>query len=209
MLGVGRNTVRRALAAEGPPRYRRPTRGSAVDAVEPQIRGLLAARPDMPATVIAERMGWSRGLTILKERVRELRPVYVPPDPASRTVYQPGELAQCDLSSQLSLSRRSAGQRAQNACGPPTWYARYGRPMSPGSGKVRAAAVIVGLILLAVVFGAVVALFASSGRVFLVAAVVTAFVAFVGGVLAEPVLRRWVVRSRRGGQVELEVGRRS
>src|SRR5262249_22333139 len=44
-----------------------------------------------------ERIGWTRGLTVLKERVRELRPVFAPPDPASRTTYQPGELAQCDL----------------------------------------------------------------------------------------------------------------
>ncbi|MBN1173245.1 MAG: IS21 family transposase [Micromonosporaceae bacterium] len=96
-LGVGRNTVRRALAAQGPPRYRRAAKGSAVDAVEPQIRQLLEQWPTMPATVIAERIGWSRGMTILKQRVRELRPVFTPPDPASRTVYQPGELAQCDL----------------------------------------------------------------------------------------------------------------
>jgi len=96
-LGVGRNTVRRALAADGPPRYQRPVKGSAVDAAEPQIRQLLEAWPTMPATVIAERIGWSRGMTILKDRVRELRPVFTPPDPASRTVYQPGELAQCDL----------------------------------------------------------------------------------------------------------------
>src|SRR5256886_4590108 len=51
----------------------------------------------MPVPVIAERIGWQRGLTILKDRVRELRPLFAPPDPASRTVYQPGELAQCDL----------------------------------------------------------------------------------------------------------------
>jgi transposase len=51
----------------------------------------------MPATVIAERIGWDRGLTVLKERVRELRPVYLPPDPASRTTYAAGELAQCDF----------------------------------------------------------------------------------------------------------------
>jgi hypothetical protein len=29
----------------------------------------------MPATVIAERIGWTRGMTILKERVAELRPI--------------------------------------------------------------------------------------------------------------------------------------
>jgi transposase len=51
----------------------------------------------MPATVIAERIGWTRGLTVLKDRVRELRPVYLPPDPASRTTYAAGEVAQCDL----------------------------------------------------------------------------------------------------------------
>src|SRR5206468_2281707 len=28
---------------------------------------------------------------------RDLRPVYLPPDPASRTTYEPGEIAQCDL----------------------------------------------------------------------------------------------------------------
>jgi transposase len=51
----------------------------------------------MPATVIAERIGWTRGLTVLKERVRELRPAYLPPDPASRTAYAAGEVGQCDL----------------------------------------------------------------------------------------------------------------
>lgn len=96
-LGVGRNTVRRALAAEEPPKYQRPARGSVVDAVEPQIRELLANWPQMPATVIAERIGWDRSLTVLKDRVRELRPLFVPPDPASRSEYLPGELVQCDL----------------------------------------------------------------------------------------------------------------
>jgi transposase len=97
VMGVSKNTVKRALAADGPPLYQRPARGSIVDAVEPRIRELLAAWPTMPATVIAERIGWTRGLTVLKQRVRELRPVYLPPDPASRTAYAAGEVAQCDL----------------------------------------------------------------------------------------------------------------
>lgn len=96
-LGVSRNAVRRALAADVPPKYVRPPKGSAVDAVEPQIRVLLGEWPTMPATVIAERIGWERSLTVLKDRVRRLRPEYVPPDPASRTSYAAGELAQCDL----------------------------------------------------------------------------------------------------------------
>jgi transposase len=96
-LGVSRNTVRAALASDGPPKYERKPPGSAVDAVEPRIRELLRAYPTMPATVIAERIGWDRGLTILKDRVRELRPAYLPPDPASRTAYAAGEIAQCDF----------------------------------------------------------------------------------------------------------------
>jgi transposase len=96
-VGISKNTVKRALAAEEPPKYRRASKGSIVDAVEPQIRELLGEFPDMPATVIAERIGWERSLTVLKERVRVLRPDYKPADPASRTTYQPGELAQCDL----------------------------------------------------------------------------------------------------------------
>jgi transposase len=96
-LGVSRNAVRRALAAQSPPKYSRPPKGSLVDAVEPQIRELLGQWPTMPATVIAERIGWTHSLTVLKDRVRMLRPLFLPPDPASRTCYAPGELAQCDL----------------------------------------------------------------------------------------------------------------
>lgn len=97
LLGVSKNTVKTTIASDGPPRYERAPRGSIVDAVEPRLHELLKAWPDMPATVIAERIGWTRSMTVLKDRVRELRPVYLPPDPASRTTYEPGELAQCDL----------------------------------------------------------------------------------------------------------------
>jgi transposase len=97
ILGVSRNTVRAALASDGPPKYERKPAGSVVDAVEPRVRELLQAHPAMPATVIAERIGWDRGITVLKDRVRELRPAYLPPDPASRTAYAAGEVAQCDF----------------------------------------------------------------------------------------------------------------
>jgi transposase len=97
VLGVSRNTVRAALGRDGPPKYVRKPAGSIVDAVEPRIRELLRAYPMMPATVIAERIGWTRSIRVLRSRVAELRPVYLPPDPASRTSYEPGEIAQCDL----------------------------------------------------------------------------------------------------------------
>jgi transposase len=97
VLGISRNTVRAALAADGPPKYERTRAGSIVDEVEPAIRELLQAFPTMPATVIAERIGWTRGITVLKDRVALLRPVYLPPDPASRTAYAAGELTQNDF----------------------------------------------------------------------------------------------------------------
>ncbi len=50
-----------------------------------QIRELLKMYPTMSATVIAERIGWTRSVPVLSGRVAELRPAYLPPDPASRT----------------------------------------------------------------------------------------------------------------------------
>ena len=97
VLGVSRNTVRAAIAADGPPKYERKPAGSIVDPVEPRIRELLQATPTMPATVIAERIGWTRSVRVLSARVAELRPAYLPADPAGRTVYEAGEIAQCDL----------------------------------------------------------------------------------------------------------------
>lgn len=89
--------MRRALTDSAPPKYQRAAKGSIVDTVEPQIRDLLQRFPEMPATVIAERIGWTRSYSVLKGRVRELRPVYQAAGPVSRTGYEPGELTQCDL----------------------------------------------------------------------------------------------------------------
>lgn len=96
-MGVSRNTVRAAVRSDSPPEFHRQPRPSVVDPFEGEIRRLLSEHPRMPVTVIAERIGWSRGMTILKDRVRELRPLFLPPDPVGRTLYQPGELAQWDL----------------------------------------------------------------------------------------------------------------
>jgi transposase len=97
VLGCSKNTVKKALAAEGPPAYRGHARGSLVDRVEPRIRELLQACPTMPATVIAERIEWRYSIRTLSGRVAQLRPFYLPPDPASRTTYLAGEIAQCDF----------------------------------------------------------------------------------------------------------------
>lgn len=46
---------------------------------------------------IAERIEWQNSIRVLSGRVAELRPLYLPPDPAGRTVYLAGEIAQHDF----------------------------------------------------------------------------------------------------------------
>jgi hypothetical protein len=89
--------VRAALASDRPPKYERSSPGSFVDAVETDVRKLLADFPRMPATVIAERIGWEYSITTLKDRIRQIRPEYAGVDPADRIIYRPGEIVQCDL----------------------------------------------------------------------------------------------------------------
>jgi len=66
-----------------------------VDAFEDAIRAQLTAVPTMPATVIAERVGWNPWDDSLQGT--RPRPAYLPPDPAGRTTYDAGNIAQCDL----------------------------------------------------------------------------------------------------------------
>jgi transposase len=87
-LGIARNTVRAALRADQVPRRERGPRVRLADAVENQLRLLLAEWPTMPATVIAERIGWRYSMTTLKDRVRQIRPEYLGVDPVDRVSYQ-------------------------------------------------------------------------------------------------------------------------
>ena len=96
-LGLARATVSRALRTESPPRYVRPPAGSAFDGVEPRVRALLSLFPLMPATVVAERVGWTGSASWFRKQIAALRPVYAPKDPADRLSYRPGDQAQCDL----------------------------------------------------------------------------------------------------------------
>ena len=96
-LGISRNTVAKAVSADGPPTYERAPQDSGIKAVEPTIRALLRENPRMPATVLAERVGWSGSPSWFRENVARIRPEYAPADPADRISYEPGDQAQCDL----------------------------------------------------------------------------------------------------------------
>lgn len=83
-MGIAWDAGRTALRAQGPPSRERGPRGSLADGVEPQIRQLLSEYPRMPATVIAERIGWEHSLTTLNDRVGQIRPEYQGIDSADR-----------------------------------------------------------------------------------------------------------------------------
>jgi transposase len=96
-LGIGRATVDRAVASDRPPKYERSPVPTSFGPFEPRVRALLKDNAEMPATVLAERVGWDGSITWFRDNVRRLRPEYRRIDPADRLVWQPGDAAQCDL----------------------------------------------------------------------------------------------------------------
>ena len=96
-LGISRNTVRAALRSDRPPTYNRAPTGSALDAYEDAIRTCLAIDPTMPATRIADRIDWTRSMTVLRDRLRVIRPEYAGPAPDPDAPAQPGDAMHWDL----------------------------------------------------------------------------------------------------------------
>lgn len=97
-LAISRNTVARAVASDAPPRYERvPVEATSFTPFEERVRVLLAEFPEMPATVLAERVGWTGSPSWFRENVARLRPEQRRPDPADRLSWSPGDAAQCDL----------------------------------------------------------------------------------------------------------------
>jgi hypothetical protein len=96
-LGISRTTVIKAVNSSAPPRYERLPAPTSFTVFEPVVRALLDEVPDMPATVLAERVGWTGSIRWFSDNVRRLRPEHRPIDPADRISWQAGDAAQCDL----------------------------------------------------------------------------------------------------------------
>jgi len=96
-LGISRNTVAKAIAATDPPAYSRASVATSFAPFEQQVRDLLNDTWSMPATVLAERVGWTGAASWFRQNVAAIRPEYAPADPADRIVYHPGDQVQCDL----------------------------------------------------------------------------------------------------------------
>jgi hypothetical protein len=96
-LGVSRTTVVKAVSSDAPPRYERRAAPTSFSPFEQRVRELLEDDADLPATVIAERVGWTGSITWFRQNVKRLRPGHRKVDPADRLVWEPGDAAQCDL----------------------------------------------------------------------------------------------------------------
>lgn len=60
------------------------------------MRELLEENPDMPATVLAERVGWHGSIRWFRDNLRWLRPEQQPADQRTACLGA-GDAAQCDL----------------------------------------------------------------------------------------------------------------
>jgi hypothetical protein len=96
-LGISRTTVVKAVKSDAPPRYERAPGPSSFVVFEPRVRALLQETPDMPATVLAERVGWQGSIRWFSDNVKRLRPEHRRIDPADRLTWAVGDAAQCDL----------------------------------------------------------------------------------------------------------------
>jgi transposase len=98
--GLHRETIRRALKSDKPPRYQRPPKGSKLDPFKDEIHRLLARDPRLPGVVVRERLealGFGGSKTIVDDYLREVRPLHLMTRTHQRTIYRPGELCQFDL----------------------------------------------------------------------------------------------------------------
>ena len=100
LTGLHRDTITRALVAEGPPRYVRPAAASKLDPFREWICEQLRAEPTIQSQrlrELASELGYTGGKSIFDDYVREVRPRFLVRRTFQRTMYRPGELAQCDL----------------------------------------------------------------------------------------------------------------
>jgi transposase len=116
---LGRNTVRRVLRAHAQRRDmghdvlgKRLTRASKLDGFEQEIKKLLGKYPDIRGLRIYEElkeMGYAGGISILRERLKKLRPPKR--EPVIRFETDPGQQGQCDWSPyRIPFIRSGKGQ---------------------------------------------------------------------------------------------------
>jgi transposase len=112
-LGISRNTVRRLVEADEPPRYRRAPAGSMLDPLEPVMRRLVDGWPEIRAPrvteILREDYGYAGSVDLVRRRLALLRPR--PVRPAQRTGYRPGQVLQVDWAEMPTRPRIAGRER--------------------------------------------------------------------------------------------------
>lgn len=98
-LKISRTTVDRLMSLSQPPAYMRERGPCLLDPFRETVLTFLEKDARVRATVIRERLqaqGYAGGITILKDYLQEVRPVFLAARTYQRTSYLPGELGQVD-----------------------------------------------------------------------------------------------------------------
>jgi hypothetical protein len=98
--------VARAVASDGPSKYEQEAGPTSFTPFEAAVRRLLVKRPDKPAMVIAERIGWTGSITCFRDNVRRLRLEHRPVDPCDRLTWLLGTLRNATCGSRRRRSRK-------------------------------------------------------------------------------------------------------
>jgi transposase len=100
-FGIDRNTVRKALRSDHPPRYQRTSAASKLDPFKDEIHRLLGADPKLPGVRVRELLaplGCTAGKTVVDDYLREVRPLFAGRARTfARAVWRPGEVCQFDV----------------------------------------------------------------------------------------------------------------
>jgi hypothetical protein len=99
-----------AVQSDSSPRYEQRAAPTSFTPFETRVRALLEDDPELPAKVLAERVGWEGSITWFRENVKRPRPAYRKVDPADRLSWEPGDAAQwreVSCSATFSLNRHS------------------------------------------------------------------------------------------------------
>jgi transposase len=132
-MGRDRNTIRRALRSDAPPRYARWARPSKLDSFREEIHRLLGEDGQLPGQVVRERLqelGYAGGKTIVDDYVREIRPIITPPRTFQRTAYRPGEVCRS-----ICGSRRTRSRSARSSTAAAGWWSRVWGTRAPARAR--------------------------------------------------------------------------
>jgi transposase len=122
--GLHRKTVRRALAAETPPRYSRPAAASKLDPFRDWVCEQLRADPTIQSLRLREmaaELGYEGGKTIFDDFVREVRPRFQVRRTSQRTVYRRGSWCSAICGNRVAqcrsvTARPGAGGSSPRSC---------------------------------------------------------------------------------------------